>query len=461
MEDFFLRHTHPFIITTLRPMAWVKCLQFTVLLTFLIHVCPAHAALDIMLTQGISSALPIAIVPFAGQDNVTPSDSLDTIISNDLQASGQFRTQPSASISQFPHQPSEVNENYWRKLGVENIVIGNTASTSDGREKVSFYLMDIFKSNDSPSPIPNNQNQIYSKDFVVAKNELHPLAHHISDLVYQHLTGQKGAFSTQIAFVVTQKPADKPRRYLLEVSDIDGYNATPLLSSREPIMSPAWSHDGKRIAYVSFEGKQSQIFIEDVASGSRRMISNSPGINGAPAWSPNDKKLALVLSKEGTAKIFIMDLNNSSNPQQVTFGPSIDTEPSWSPDGSSIIFTSDRGGSPQIYQLNLGQNSAPTCLSFSGDYNARATFTPDGKSIVMLHRENGMYNVAIQELETSNTLVLTDSGKVGSPSVAPNGSMIIYGTEDGKLEIVSSDGRGKLKLSTPWGKAQDPAWSYF
>ena len=411
----------------------------------------AQAALNLVLTQGVNSAQPIAIVPFLGQSNTSAMDNISAVITNDLQNSGRFKALSQGNMPAEPHEANAVDSNVWRETGVESVVVGRAEPLGGGNYKITFALVDIFKSQNHPV--------LATQTFTVQKNQLRRLAHHISDIVYEKLTGERGIFSTKIAYVLAQRNG-KQARYILEVADADGYNPRPVLTSYEPIMSPAWSHDGTRLAFVSFENKRAQIYIANVATGERRLVSSFPGINNAPAWSPDNRKLALVLSQEGTGpKIHVMDLA-SLQLKQVTQGSAIDTEPNWSPDGRSLIFTSGRGGSPQIYRVNLG-NGQTERLTFKGEYNARASFTPDGKHIVMLHRENGMYNIAIQDLENGAIDILTSSGRDESPSVAPNGSMVIHGTEYGVLGLVSTDGRVKLQLPAREGKVQDPAWSPF
>lgn len=427
-----------------------------VLIAVFIFQSPALAALDLELTQGTSNQLPIAIVPFSGQSDVQAPTNVSTVITSDLRNSGQFKVMDSQSMSQNPHTAIDVNANYWRSNNMDNIVVGDVKSVGNDRYQVNFALVNVVKGQG------DNNQVLAAKEFTVPGKELRNLAHHISDIIYQQLTGVRGVFSTRIAYVLVQRNPGGQSKYILQVADMDGYNAKPLLTSNQPIMSPAWAHDGKRIAYVSFENITPRIYIQNVITGSRQAISDFPGINGAPAWSPDDKQLAIVLSKEGSPKIYTMDLATHSL-RQITQGTSIDTEPSFSPDGSSLIFTSDRGGGPQIYRTSIGGGEVKR-LTFHGSYNARASFSADGQSIVMINREQGMYNIAVQDLSSGNMQILTSSGYDASPSFAPNGRIVLYESNPGQrgiLGMVSVDGRIKLQIPAQGGSVQDPAWSPF
>lgn len=417
---------------------------------------PAFALLNMELTQGVAGALPISVVPFVAAN--VPQD-ISSIISHDLQNCGRFNLYSANALPSYPSSIQEVKFNFFKSLGVDNIVVGKVEALSGDRYQVSFQLIDALHEKDA-------SGLLLSQKFVVSSNELRPLAHHISDLIYKKLTGVRGIFSTRIAYILVQRADDPsvPTRYILEVSDQDGYNPQPLLTSTDPIMSPAWSPNGKQIAYVSFENRRSSIYIEDVATGGRRLISSFEGINGAPAWSPDGRKLALVLSKSGAPNIYVMNLATKEL-TQLTRDNYINTEPAWSPDGRTLLFTSNRGGShPQIYQLNPVTKSISR-LSFDGDYNARAAFSPDGNRVVMLHRNSGLYNVGLLDLNSGALSVLTNSGSNNeSPSIAPNGSMVLFGTVyQGRnvLSMVSTDGRVQVRLPAREGEVQDPAWSPF
>lgn len=426
-----------------------------VLLALWFIAAPVFATLNLELTQGVSSAIPIAIVPF--KDGGSLPTNISSVVSNDLQDSGQFRVFAESALQQFPSNPLKVDYSYWKAASASYLVVGNiTPSANHNQVTVDFSLLNVYQGN-----MPQDHILI-SQQYTVPQNALRQLAHHISDVIYQKLTGVRGIFTTKIAYVLTQKETSKKPVYQLIVSDMDGYNPQKLLTSNEPIMSPAWSPNGQKIAYVSFEGGRAQIYVQTVATGQRTLVSRYPGINGAPAWSPDGTKLAVVLSITGNPKIYIYNLETKQI-QQVTHGGSIDTEPSWSPDGKNLIFTSDRGGSPQIYELNLSSGNIQR-LTFDGNYNARASFSPDGKSIVFVHREGNGLAIATENLETSAMTLLTSYGVNKSPSFAPNGKMIIYSAYSksrGILGIVSSDGSVKLRIPSPDGSVQEPVWSPF
>jgi TolB protein len=431
-----------------------KIIKSTLLAFLFLLPFTAHAILTMELTRGVAGAMPIAVVPFANAEGL-PQD-ISGIVSNDLQNSGRFKVYGRSALKSFPSTPSEVSTSDFRRLGTDNVVIGKVIPLGGDRYQVNVQLLDMLHGNPAESVVMD-------KKYTVTGRELRAVAHRISDAIYLHLTGVRGIFSTRIVYVVVQRNAGSHPRYLLEVSDQDGYNPRPLLISPEPIMSPSWSPNGRDIAYVSFENRHASIYLQNTATGSRYQLSNYPGINGAPAWSPNGSKLALVLSKSGAPNVYIMDIA-SRQLRQLTRDFYINTEPSWSRDGKSIIFTSNRSGAPQIYQINVSGGETNR-LTFDGDYNARGSFTPDGNHIALIHRVGGLYKIAILDLDNGTTRVLTSSaGDSTSPSVAPNGSMVLYDTISGgrnMLGMVSSDGAVQLLLPARNGEAQDPAWSPF
>ncbi|MBA2653912.1 MAG: Tol-Pal system beta propeller repeat protein TolB [Gammaproteobacteria bacterium] len=416
---------------------------------------PSHAAVDLELTQGVKSTIPIAIVPFDGNASSTELLDMSAIINADLQNSGRFNVLDRAKISEKPQNAEQVNAATWQKLGMDNVVVGTVRPTPDGKYQVNFQLVDTNSARKDSA-----EAKLLTKEFMVPNKGMRKLAHHISDLVYEKLTGDKGIFSTHIAYVVVEKNRNIPVRYRLEVSDIDGYDPRSLIVSKEPIMSPSWSPDGNRIAYVSFEKNHAGIYIQEIASGNRRLVTDYPGINGAPSWSPDGSKLAFTLSKEGSPSIYTLDLVSNGLVQR-TSGGSIDTEPSWAPDGKSLIFTSNRSGGPQLYRVDLASGGVQR-VTYEGNYNVSGTFSPDGKNIVMLHQEAGAYSIAIQNLQNGKIDILTETGRDQSPRIAPNGSMVVFSTKSGSKQIlgmVSTDAHVQLRLPPREGDVREPAWS--
>ncbi|MFI4956307.1 MAG: Tol-Pal system beta propeller repeat protein TolB [Gammaproteobacteria bacterium] len=432
------------------PSSTIRAFFFAFFLSFFSIL--SHAALDIEVTRAMDAAMPIAIVPFEGDGQ--GSTEVADVVAQDLHRSGEFAPLDPAHMAQKPNNPVAVNTDYWRQLKMDAMVVGSVISQGGDRYKVQYYLIDLYGSQ------ATNKTPLLDESFTVTGQQLRGLAHHISDRIYEKLTGHKGAFATRIAYVNVKWHNGKLDEYRLEIADSDGYNPRALLTSREPIMSPSWSPNGKELAYVSFENNRAQIFISTVATGQRRLISKQPGINGAPAWSPDGSKLAIVLSNQSVPKIYLMNLATNQL-EQVTTGPSIDTEPRFSPDGRSLFYTSNRGGQPQIYRVDLGSRAIER-VTFEGDFNARGIPTSDGKSIIMIHRENGMYHIAVQDLKTKQMLVLTQTKLDQSPSLAPNDRMIIYSTLVGNKRVLSAcsvDGRVKLLIPIADGEVQDPAWS--
>lgn len=415
----------------------------------------ALALLDISITQAMDSAVPIAVVPLKMKVDRVPTLDVAQIVRQDLARSGEFNAMSPLQMREQPSDITGIHLDYWRQAGIENMVVGTMEQVDDDDYRVTVSLVDLFADKTSKT--------LMAKQFVVRSSLLRNLAHHISDLVYFKMTGVKGAFSTQVAYVTTEWQQGKPFRYRLQIADVDGYNPRPLLTSKEPIMSPAWSPDGRKLAYVSFEKKRAEIYISDIVTGKRRRISALPGINGAPSWSPDGTHLAVVLSKEIAPKIYTVDLRNGQL-KQLTFGYSIDTEPRWLADGKTMVYTSNRGGKPQIYELNLATMDSKR-LTYDGDYNARAAVADVGNKMVMIHRnERGGFNIAVQDRKTGQLHVLTNTQLDESPTLSPNGRMVMYGTLQNNKRVlgaVSIDGRVRLQLPATDGDVQEPAWSPF
>ncbi len=339
----------------------------------------------------------------------------------------------------------------WRILGVEYLVIGRTGVDPLGNLRVDYYLFDVF-----------NERQMIVDTLTSTRDKWRDVAHRISDRVFESITGIQGAFSTKIIYVLAQNSGAPNARYSLELADADGERARTLFSSNEPMLSAGWAPDGETVAYVSFETGRPAIVVQNIVSGERELLTQFPGINSSPVFSPDGKRLAMVLSRDGNPEIYVMNLD-SRKLRRVTRHHSIDTEPSWTPDGENLIFTSDRGGRPQIYQLELATNFVER-LTFEGDYNARARLLPDGKHLVFVHRKAGVFHIAWQNLERGDVRVLTATSLDESPSLAPNGTMLIYATQErgrGILAVVSIDGSVKYRLPSSTGDVREPAWSPF
>ncbi|MDB6051079.1 MAG: translocation protein TolB [Pseudomonas sp.] len=405
---------------------------------------------NIMVTTGSDRATPIAVVPFGLQGgSVLPEDMAD-IISNDLRNSGYYSPLAKASMISLPTQASEVIYRDWKAIGAQYLMVGSIVP-SGGRLQISYALFNVA-----------TEQQVMTGNVSGTNDQLRDMAHYIADQAFEKLTGIKGAFSTRMLYVTAERFSVNNTRYTLQRSDYDGARAVTLLQSREPILSPRFAPDGKRIAYVSFEQKRPRIFIQHIDTGRREQITNFEGINGAPAWSPDGNKLAFVLSKDGNPEIYVMTLATRQI-SRVTNDPSIDTEPFFGKDGTTLYFTSDRGGKPQIYKTSINGGSAER-VTFIGNYNANPKLSADEKTLVMIHRQDGFTNfkVAVQDLQRGSVKILTDSNLDESPTVAPNGTMVIYATRQqgrGVLMLVSINGRVRLPLPTAQGEVREPSWS--
>lgn len=411
----------------------------------IIYSVAARAELVIPIIEGVDNPTVIGVAPFGYSGAQALSENVANIVSADLHRTGQFKTIEAGDMLSFPSLQQDVVYRDWRLLGSEYLVIGNITATSTG------YIADYSLYDVVSQKIVLNNAQVS-----VGGNDLRQMAHHISDKVYEVITGIRGAFSTKIVYV-EQTPQ---KQYRLVLADMDGAQPQILLRSTEPLLSPSWSPDGKSIAYVSFETSRPAIFMQELATGRRTQLTNFQGLNGAPAWSPDGRKLALVLSKDGNPEIYTLDIA-SKRFTRITNHFGIDTEPTWSRDGKSVMFTSNRGGKPQIYQVTLS-NQRVERLTFEGDYNAKPQVTPDGKGIVMVHRYDGVFHIAVQDLASGNIRVLTQTTQDESPSLAPNGAILLYATKDNRRGIlagVSLDAGVKYKLPGKSGDVREPAWS--
>jgi TolB protein len=407
----------------------------------LLAALSAHAQLTIDITTSGGRQIPIAVMPLKGE--ASQPQSVSEVVAADLGRTGLFRLVNTVGISPLPTEPSEVNFPDWTARTAEALVIGKIEAQSEGRVEVRFRLFDVAK-----------QSQLASYSYVVAPAQLRATAHRIADLIYERLTGDKGVFSTKITYVVKRSG-----RYELQVADADGFNPQTVLASNEPIMSPAWSPDGSRLAYVSFDQKKPIVVVQNLAQGTTRVVASYRGNNSAPAWSPDGQQLLVALSKDGLTQIYRVPANGG-DAQRLTDSAGIDTQPAYSPDGQWIAFTSDRGGSPQVYRMPAS-GGTPQRLTFEGTYNVGPRYSPDGKSIAYVQREGGRFRIAVMELATGQIQVVTEGGLDDSPTFAPNGKMILYEASvggRGNLAAVSGDGRVRQKLSSTAGDVQDPAW---
>jgi TolB protein len=404
------------------------------------------AGLTIEITKGAQTAVPIAIVPFA-QQGAIGNVKLSDVIDSDLAGSGFFKTLDEGDMLTKPSEPERVNFKDWQVLGQDYLVIGQVTGNG-GSFNIQFHLLNV-----------HNGQLLMGYRLTAGANELRRAAHHISDLIFEKLTGRKGSFNTRIAYV-TSAQRGNAKQFLLQVADADGFNPRTIAESPEPIMAPAWSPDASKIAYVSFHTKRSEIWVQTLATGQRESVSAYPGINGAPAFSPDGSRLALTLSKEGSADIYVLTLANR-NLVRLTNGSGIETEPSWSPDGSTIVFTSDQGGKPQLYTIP-SNGGKQTRLTFQGDYNARGRFSQDGRSIAMVNGSGGSYRIAVMDVASRTVNILSDGNLDESPSFAPNSSMILFAANKGGrsvLSAVSTDGAMQQKLAFESGAVREPAWA--
>jgi TolB protein len=412
----------------------------------------AQAQLVIEITRGQANAVPIAIVPLGWQGAAAAPFDVSAVVSADLARSGRFAPLERRDMIERPTAGNEIRFQDWKYLKSDYIVVGKLVADGADRYQVQFELYNVL-----------NGQRLLGQRIPSSSAGLRATAHRMADMIYEQLTGTPGAFATRIAFLNVEG-APPTQRYKLIVADADGENQQIIADSPEPLMSPAWSPDGQSLAYVSFESRNAAIYVQTLRSGERRRVSARAGINGAPAWSPDGKQLAITLSrKDGDVDIYTLDLG-SQMLTRMTFDTGIDTEPQWSADGKKIYFTSDRAGSPQIYEVAVADPRTPRRVTFEGSYNARARLSPDGKRLAVVHLDKGNYRIATVDLASKAVQVLTQGRQDESPSFAPNGSTIIYATQErgrGVLATVSVDGGVQQRLAASRGEVREPVWAPF
>ncbi|EHU2374226.1 Tol-Pal system beta propeller repeat protein TolB [Acinetobacter baumannii] len=419
-----------------------KHLLALTLLTALSPLAPtaAFAQLHLEIAKAPDQAPKIAIVPFNNDNGLYP------IVETDLNRSGRF----TSSSKNLPANAAInlIQASDWQAAGIPYVVTGQIKQTADGFE-VHYQLYDVQK-----------QQYLLNELLNVPASRIRQAGHMVSDAIYQALTGIPGDFSGRIAYVL-RNPATPAERYTLQIADTDGEQPKTVLSSRDPILSPAWTPDAKKIAYVSFETKRPAIYLQDLSTGTREVLTSFKGLNGAPSFSPDGKSMLFTASMNGNPEIYQMDLS-TRQVKRMTNDSGIDTEARYTPDGKAFIFTSDRGGSPQIYRYDFGNGSVKR-LTFKGSFNARGTLSADGKKIALVHRPSGSnYKVAIQDINTGIVNILTPTSLDESPSFSPNGQMVVYATREGNrglLSIMSTDGRFRMNLPSEQGEVREPAWA--
>lgn len=438
-------------LRTLRPVVQRLLLAIFACVVTSQWVAAQEAELRFTIKGGNKSALPIAVVPFASAGD-SGSVDIAAVIRSDLERSGQFNPMPPADMPSRPTSFTEVNFKDWRVLGQENLVLGKVVPNGDGSFAVEFRVIDVFKG-----------NQLLGFRIPTSPENMRLTAHHISDLIYETLLHRKGAFATRIAYVTVERASKKDSLFRLQVADADGYDPRTILESKLPLMSPAWAPDGSRLAYVSFEDRNSAIYVQDIRTGKREKVVSGSGINSSPSFSPDGQRLVVTLSRDGNPEIYTYSFA-SRQLTRLTYHASVDTEGVYSPDGRQIYFTSDRGGGPQIYRMSI-DGGTPQRVTFNmGNYNSRARISADGKKLALVHGGKGGFGIGLLDLATNSFDVLSTSSLDESPSFAPNGDMIIYATMAGRgteLAAISVDGRAGPRMAMQRGEVREPAWGPF
>ena len=423
--------------------------------TMLLFVCSVLLSarvlaqgLTVQIVNGVPSAIPIAVVPFGQSAGPPPGTDIADVVSMDLNRCGKFRALGKSEIVETPTSGTDIKFPTWQQLKQDYIVVGRTSDAGNGALRADFELWDV-----------NKQQRLLGLSITGQGSDLRRVAHKIADQIYQKIIGVRGAFDTRIAYV-TAVGTGNNSQYSLIIADSDGYNPQTVVRSREPLLSPAWSPDGSKLAYVSFEHGDSAIYMQDITTGARRLLSNQRGINGAPKFSPDGRRLAVSLSYQGNPEIYVMDLGSGSL-SRITTNLAIDTEPEWTPDDANLIFTSDRSGKPQLYEVAAGGGAAQR-LTFQGQYNADASISYDGNQLAMVQGNGNVYRIAIMDKSLGGQIRFVSPGSLDeSPSFAPNASMLLYASTEGPrgvLYAASADGRVRQRLVLSDGDVTNPAW---
>ena len=417
-----------------------------------ILILPIFCASELFLeiTKGSEDPFKVAMIPFAGSSII--SKKLDAVIRNDLNRTGEFSMLDKRLLLPLKMEDEDINYQDWKLLGMDYVIAGNIINDKNSID-VDYKIYDIQK-----------KRKIRSSKVFGLPNQLRQLAHYTSDGIYESIAGIKGIASTKLLYVNEIKSGDIKSRYRLMLADSDGANEQTLLSSSEPIISPSWSPDGKKVAYVSFETGLANVFIQNISTGKRDSVLSKNTQISSPSWSPDGKYLSLTLYQDGNAEIYILRLRDKTL-TRMTNQFAIDTESSWSPKGNKILFTSGRSGSPQIYELDLRRlNSKAKRITFEGSYNAKASYLPNEEGIIFVNRSaDGLFHIALKYKKENFIRILTEAKMDESPSVAPNGNMVIYGIteEDQSMLAGFSLSGASFKLPASQGEVREPAWSDF
>lgn len=434
-------------LSIFKVLSQLACITKRLIVLGVVSICctqVVHAALEIEISGGGAKQIPVAILPLAEPVGLSYKDAIHEVVMNDLKSSGLFRVLDTRGMPNIPTSPNQIRYPEWASLQAQAMTVGQIQADGAGNYNVTVQLMDVYR-----------QSQLLQLQYTIKPPQLRLTAHKIADAIYQKLTGQMGAFSSRIAYV-----SKVGKRYTVQVSDADGYNAQTVVASNEPIISPAWSPDGSKVAYVSFEKKKPIIFVQSLNTGERRVLANYKGNNSAPTWSPDGSRLAIVLTYGANSQIYTIGAHGEGL-SQVTKSSAIDTEPVFSPDGQWIYFSSDRGGRPQIYKVSA-TGGTPTRVTFDGAYNVSPRFSADGKYLAYIRNDGGRFKVALQDLASGQVQLLSNGPQDESPSFSPNGRTILYATKyrgRGTLATVSADGATRQRLTENVGDIREPAWA--